>query len=87
MATKITPRFASIDGYRKTCHYKTLAAAQKRAWEMVGRHPDVSQTFNYAVSGDGICKVTPSGVSLSDLFPPEPVNYDFPEPVNGIYGN
>ena len=48
----------------------------KYAQERVGKHPDIATGWGYAVSGDGIGKITVEGalgklrrVTLADLFP------------------
>lgn len=65
----ITVIYTSIDGVRKVRKYETLRAAQKFAWDWVGRHPELGR--GYAVSGDGVGKIEVEGASLSDLFPQE----------------
>lgn len=64
---KIIVTYTSIDGCRDRRPYKSLAAARKFASLMVGEHPEMGGT--YAVSGDGIGKVTVEGCALADLFP------------------
>jgi hypothetical protein len=64
----ITVRYSSIDRYRKTRKFKTLAGARRFAHTWVGEHPDLGST--YAVSFDGIGKVTVDGATLAELFPP-----------------
>lgn len=59
--------YVSCDGYRQTRKFKTLRGAQRFAHEWVGAHPDIGT--RYAVSFDGIGRVTVEGVALSDLFP------------------
>jgi hypothetical protein len=66
-AIKIT--YQSIDGLRDTRSFKTIEGARKFAQRGVGEHPELGR--GYAVSGDGIGKVTvASGCELGDLFPP-----------------
>lgn len=65
----ITVRYSSIDRFRKSRKFKTLAGAQKFAQKMVGETPEISTNFDYAVSGDGVGKVTCDGCKLSELFP------------------
>lgn len=62
---KVTYR--SVDGASMTRRYATLAGARKWAHEMVGEHPDMGSW--YAVSFDGIGRVTVEGASLAELFP------------------
>lgn len=60
--------YDSIDHIHKRLRFKSLAKAQAYAWSMIGRHPDLGSY--YAVSDDGIGKVTPvKGCSLKELFP------------------
>jgi hypothetical protein len=63
-------RYSAIDGYRDRRSYKTLAAARRYAVERVGEHPEFGS--HYAVSGDGVGKVTVEGCSLAELFGVEP---------------
>lgn len=69
----ITVRYRSLDRFGITRRFKTLAGAQQFAQKYVGAHPEISVTFQYAVSADGVGKVTVSGddVTLNDLFPEE----------------
>ena len=46
-------------------HGPVEAVTRRGKW--VGAHPEIGST--YAVSGDGVGKVTCQGVSLSELFP------------------
>lgn len=62
----ITVTYRSIDGVRKTGNFKTLAGASKFAAHWVGKDADIG--CGYAVSFDGIGKVTVTGVSLKELF-------------------
>ena len=65
---RITIKYAAIDGYRETRHFKTLIGAQRYANKMLGI-PELWLIGNhYAISGDGIGKITAS-VNLRDLFP------------------
>lgn len=61
--------YRSIDRYTKSAEFKTLAGAQKFAQKWVGKTPELSIGFGYAVSGDGIGKITCSGCAIADLFP------------------
>lgn len=63
----ITVTYSSIDGCRETRRYKRIKSARAYAHQMVGAHPEIGSW--YAVSGDGIGKVTVSGATLADLFP------------------
>jgi hypothetical protein len=64
---KIVVRYRSIDRCSKRGVFKTLAGAQRFAQKWVGETPDLGGT--YAVSSDGIGKVTCDGCALIDLFP------------------
>lgn len=77
IAADITVRYSSIDRYAKKAHFYTLAGARKFAWKLIGSHPDLGS--DYAVSDDGIGKITVSGtlkdgspITLRDLFPEQP---------------
>jgi len=59
--------YRSVDRYSKTRSFKTLEGAQKFAQEWVGKTPELGT--GYAVSGDGIGKVTVDGATLTELFP------------------
>lgn len=62
--------YTSVDRYTRSQRFKTLEQAQRFAHRWVGEHPEIGRS--YAISGDGIGKITVKGASLSDLFP-EPV--------------
>jgi hypothetical protein len=61
--------YDSIDGVHKEREYKTLIHAQAFAWTWVGHTPDVGEHSAYAVSFDGVGRVTWSGVDVKALFP------------------
>ena len=65
--TTYTVHYASVDGVRITKRATKLSVAQRFAQSWIGRHPDIGSS--YAVSFDGIGKVTVEGCSLEDLFP------------------
>ena len=73
----ITTHYSAIDGFRARRTFKTLKGAQKYAQERVGKHPDIATGWGYAVSDDGIGKITVEGalveggrrITLADLFP------------------
>ena len=69
---KIT--YTSIDGVRKTRSFKTLNAARKFAYDCVG--PQDVEGGSYAVSFDGIGKITWTDVLRAALF-----GGDAPSPV------
>lgn len=60
-------KYQAVDGYREGKSFMSLKGAQKYAHDRVGAHPEMGSY--YAVSGDGIGKVTVEGVSLTELFP------------------
>lgn len=62
--------YSSIDGVSKTHAFTgpyQLAAAKVWAQRWLGRNAELGR--NYAVSGDGIGKITVTGAELVDLFP------------------
>lgn len=63
----IVIRYTSIDGASEKRKYKTLFAAREWARKLVGAHPDCGSY--YAVSDDGIGKVTVEGAKLAEIFP------------------
>ncbi len=66
---EIKVRYSTIDRFTETRKFKTLDGARKFAQNWIGRHPEIGG--HYAVSGDGIGKITVSGATLADLFPQE----------------
>ncbi len=64
---QITIRYTSCDRVSETRRYLTLAGAQRYAHGRVGEHPELGGW--YAVSGDGVGKVTVTGITLARLFP------------------
>jgi len=66
---EISVTYESIDHCRKTRKFKTLKGAQAFAQKYVGKHPEMGSF--YAVSGDGVGKITAHGVNLTDLFQSE----------------
>jgi len=72
---EIKVRYSSVDRYSKTRTFKTLKFARKFAIDWIGRYPEIG--IGYAVSGDGVGKITVSGTSLASLFGEEPT----PDPV------
>jgi hypothetical protein len=64
---KIEVRYSSIDGCSIRRTYRTLAGAQAFAQKYVGAHPELGS--HYAVSGDGVGKITCAGATLLELFP------------------
>jgi hypothetical protein len=70
--TTITVTYSSIDGCRKSRKFKTIAGARAFAKHWVGDSPEISSFGSYAVSFDGVGKVTASGITLQALFYGEP---------------
>jgi len=74
-ARKIKVSYSAVDApnRRATRTYATLKGAMTFAHNWVGPHPEIGS--GYAVSGDGIGKVTVRGATLAELFPPrsEPI--------------
>lgn len=68
-ARNITVTYEATDGYRDRRSFKTLVGAQRYAQKWVGAHPEKSD-LGYAVSGDGIGKVTVRGGTIEELFLP-----------------
>lgn len=64
--TQIRVAYTAIDGARETRSFKTLKGARAFAVRYVGAHPEFGS--HYAVSADGIGKVTVSGCDLHRLF-------------------
>jgi hypothetical protein len=62
----IKVKYSSVDGYNKVRSFKTLTGARKFAQEWVGKNPDLGSY--YAVSDDGVGKITVNGVPLKALF-------------------
>jgi hypothetical protein len=62
----ITVRVRTVDHFRKSRTFKTLAGAQKFAQRYVGETPELGS--HYAVSADGVATVYAS-VPVAELFP------------------
>ena len=59
--------YKTIDHFSQTRRFKTIKGAQKYAQKWLGETPDLGTW--YAVSYDGVGRITVSGCSLRDLFP------------------
>ena len=73
--------YSTIDRFRKRSKFKTLAGARKFAQHWLGKYPEMGSS--YAVSGDGVGKITVQGCELSDLFGEEgeeAPGFDEPKP-------
>ena len=64
---EIQVAYRSVDGYSKTRKFKTLKGAQGFAQRWVGEAPDLGS--HYAVSFDGVGRVTVAGCAIAELFP------------------
>lgn len=67
---KINVYYNTIDHYSKSGTFKTLKGARHFAQQWIGESPDIG--YGYAVSFDGVGKITCSGCRLEDLFGPDP---------------
>lgn len=65
---EIIVNYLAVDGASMRRKYKTLKGAQKFAHRFVGAHPEIGSY--YAISGDGVGRVTCAGCTLRELFPP-----------------
>lgn len=65
---RIVVRMTTLDGANTRGVFKTLAGARKFAQSKVGKNPDISGMFQYAVGNYGDVKVTCDGCKLADLF-------------------
>lgn len=65
-AALIAVTYTSIDGARRRSTFKTLAGARRFAAKWVGSMPSIGS--DYAVTADGIGKVTVTGADIGDLF-------------------
>ena len=65
---KIVVRYSSVDGHHETKSFAAVKDAQAFAHHWIGAHPDNGSS--YAVSDDGVGKITVSGARLTELFPP-----------------
>jgi len=71
----ISVLYESIDRFCQRRKFKTVKGASKFARKWVGDHPE--QGSYYAVSFDGVGKVSWSGATFDELFPrPEPAKSD-----------
>jgi hypothetical protein len=62
----ITVRYSSVDGFKAKRTFKTVAAARAYAVARVGAGAEVSRS-GYAISGDGVGKITVEGIDLGEL--------------------
>jgi len=59
--------YHSIDGHKESFDTTYLSVAQRWASRWIGKSPSLGR--GYAVSDDGIGKITVEGASLRELFP------------------
>ncbi|WP_171181152.1 hypothetical protein [Ruegeria sp. HKCCD8929] len=65
----ITVTYLASDGFTKTETFTTRSEAREFAVHWVGEHPEMGGT--YAISGDGVGRITAEGISINDLFQKE----------------
>jgi len=65
----ITVYYHSIDNHQDHRRFKTLVEAQEWAQHWVGRWPTIGHFCGYAISDDGIGKITVDGCKITELFP------------------
>jgi len=67
---RIIVNYSSVDGFSRRGVFATLEGARRFAWKWVGENAEVSWTFGYAISDDGIGKVRVKGdATIFDVFP------------------
>jgi len=66
----IAIRYRTVDGANVRRTFQTINGARRFAHKWVGAHPEIGT--RYAISGDGVGKITCEGCSLDDLFPAPP---------------
>ncbi len=60
-------RYSACDGFGETKKFASLTGARRYAQRGLGETPELGS--HYAISGDGIAKITVEGCALTDLFP------------------
>lgn len=65
----IAVRYQTTDNFNCEHTFNTIAEAQAWAWHWIGRYPTIGRMHGYAVSDDGIGKITVTGISITELFP------------------
>jgi hypothetical protein len=63
----VTLSFATVDGVRKILSYDSVEAARVAAHDWVGEAPTFGS--DYAISDDGVVRVSVNGATLTDIFP------------------
>lgn len=71
---QIKLHYLSSDGRRKSGIFKTLKGAQAFAQKWVGKYPEHGTIHQYAVSGDGVGRITWEGCTFEDLFPADSID-------------
>ena len=64
---RIVVRYSTVDRFRTKRTFSTLNGASEFARHWIGDHPEIGSS--YAVSSDGIGKITVEGATLQELFP------------------
>jgi hypothetical protein len=68
--SKITVTMTAVDGWSKRRYFKTVEGARKFAVKYVGETPEISWTYGYAISPDGVSKIEVGGdADVFTLFP------------------
>ena len=63
---RIRVNYRAVDGFQKSCLFKTVAGARRFAVKYVGENAEFG--IGQAVSRDGVGTVTVSGCTLAELF-------------------
>lgn len=63
----IIVRMRSVDDGHRSRRFNNIESARAWAKTWLGPYFDISYTFGYAISGDGVCKITCEGVSIFEL--------------------
>ncbi len=59
--------YSTIDHYSESRRFKSLDGARAYAKRRLGDSYDISETFRYAVAGDGVAKLEVRGASWAEL--------------------
>lgn len=65
----ISITYLAVDGFTETRAFETHAEARTYAVHWIGAHPEIGRS--YAISGDGIGRITAEGIAIHDLFEKE----------------
>jgi hypothetical protein len=63
----IIVRMRSVDDGARSRRFNNIESARAWAKTWLGEYFDISHTFGYAISGDGVCKITCEGVDIYTL--------------------